>query len=402
MKQKSIIEQALLQVQNLEEAVTKNAKGILATTMRRELNDLIKESMEDEEDELSNTETEKDMSEQSIDDDDSENLDDMGTDPSDDVEMDDEADDESGEFEDESIDDEGLGDFEDDEEAVDMTDATDDEVLKVFKAMKPTDGVIVKKNNGNVEFNDGNDEYIIKLDSEETSTDVPAITGDIDNETDSMDSTDDVEDEIDSMDDVEDDSTDDEMFENDGSEEEADETIYEIELDEADDETDETKETDVDEAARTFANDVRKPADSGKKYKAGRTTAINEEITKLKKQNNDYKKALLLFKDKINEVAVFNAGLAYSTRLFTEHSTTKQEKIQILNRFDSIKTINESKNLYDLIKTELDNKKTITETVVNKITKSPTTSSKDMLSEAKVYENPEFKRIKDLMNKMNK
>lgn len=387
MKQKSIIEQALLQVQNLEEAVTKNAKGILASTMRKELNDLIKESMENEKDELSNVGTEKDMSEQPIGDEDSENLDNMETDPADDVETDDTED-----FEDESSEDESSEDFED-EEAVDMTNATDDEVLKVFKAMKPEDGVIVKKNNGNVEFSDGNDDYIIKLDSEEpVSTDMPSIGSDVDSEIDSMGG---IEDEIDSTDDVED-----EMFENDGTEEEADETIYEIELDDADEKTEEPKETDVDEAARTFANDVRKPADSGKKYKAGRTTAINEEISKLKKQNNEYKKALLMFKDKINEVAIFNAGLAYSTRLFTEHSTTKQEKIQILERFDSIKSINESKNLYDTIKTELGNKKTITETVVNKITKTPTTSSKDMLSEAKAYENPEFKRIKDLMAKM--
>jgi len=395
MKQKSIIEQALLQVQNLEEAVTKNAKGILASTMRKELSDLIKESMEDEEEKLSNVGTEKDMSEQPMGDEDSENLDNMETDPADDVEADDTEDFEDEGSEDEFGSEEEADDTEDfeDEEAVDMTNATDDEVLKVFKAMKPEDGIIVKKNNGNVEFSDGNDDYIIKLDSEEPmSTGMPSVGSDVDSEIDSMGG---IEDEIDSTDDVED-----EMFESHGTEEEADETIYEIELDDADEKTEEPKETDVDEAARTFANDVRKPADSGKKYKAGRTTAINEEISKLKKQNNEYKKALLMFKDKINEVAIFNAGLAYSTRLFTEHSTTKQEKIQILERFDSIKSINESKNLYDTIKTELGNKKTITETVVNKITKTPTTSSKDMLTEAKAYENPEFKRIKDLMAKM--
>ena len=58
---------------------------------------------------------------------------------------------------------------------------------------------------------------------------------------------------------------------------------------------------------------------------------INEEVKTLRKQNGEYKKALVLFKDKLNEVAVFNANLAYSTRLFTEHSTTRNEKLNILD-----------------------------------------------------------------------
>jgi hypothetical protein len=43
MSEKSILEQALLQVQNLEEAVKQNAKGILASTMKEELKDLHKQ-----------------------------------------------------------------------------------------------------------------------------------------------------------------------------------------------------------------------------------------------------------------------------------------------------------------------------------------------------------------------
>ena len=57
MAQKSILEQALLQVQTLEEAVKANAKGILASTMKQELNDLLKE----QEDEKDPEEVEKDV-----------------------------------------------------------------------------------------------------------------------------------------------------------------------------------------------------------------------------------------------------------------------------------------------------------------------------------------------------
>jgi hypothetical protein len=65
MTEKSILEQALLQVQTLEEAVKQNAKGILASTMKQELNDLLKESMEEEDvvvKEQPNPEDEEDMS----------------------------------------------------------------------------------------------------------------------------------------------------------------------------------------------------------------------------------------------------------------------------------------------------------------------------------------------------
>ena len=59
MAEKSILEQALLQVQTLEEAVKQNAKGILASTMKQELNDLLKESKEEEEEEKTTPEEEE-------------------------------------------------------------------------------------------------------------------------------------------------------------------------------------------------------------------------------------------------------------------------------------------------------------------------------------------------------
>jgi hypothetical protein len=273
----------------------------------------------------------------------------------------------------------------DDEDVMDMTGASDEEVLKVFKAMKPEDGIVVKKDGNNVELETGEDEYIIKLD------------GDDDSELD------------------EDWNMEEEMVANEeeeSKEEESmeEETIYEIEMDEeeeeetkeveATEEEEETKEVEATEAARTFANDVRKPANQGKKFKAGRHE-MNEEVETLKKQNAEYKKALVLFKEKLNEVAVFNANLAYATRLFTEHTTTKQEKLNILKRFDSVSSMNESKNLFETIKAELGTKTTVTETVAEKISNTPTTSSStEVLAESKAYENPQFRRIKEMMSKI--
>ncbi len=405
MSEKSILEQALLQVQNLEEAVKQNAKGILASTMKEELNQLLKESEMEEEEEtsddvISKSEEPNDMSEQPEDeaddaesDDDSENVDDLDNeDPSKDIDsldsevggddlpsMDDAGDDSS--MDDVAADDMGM-----DDDVMDMTGASDEEVLKIFKAMKPEDGIVVKKDGDNVELDLGDDEYIIKLD------------GDDELDEESLPMADDMAPEMDDMG-------------SDSEEEEEEETIYEIELGEeeeedskeveaTEEEEEDSKEVEATEAARTFANDVRTPANQGKKYKAGRHE-MNEEVETLKKQNAEYKKALVLFKEKLNEVAVFNANLAYATRLFTEHSTTKQEKLNILKRFDSVSTMNESKGLFNTIKSELGTKKPVTESVVEKISNTPSTSSsQEVLSESKAYEAPQFKRMRDLMSKI--
>jgi len=394
MAEKSILEQALLQVQTLEEAVKQNAKGILESTMKQELHELLKESEEeaemDDESMGKPIEDENDMLEQPLpdeesDDDSEDDEPSKGIDSMDDeeVSMDDEED--SMDDEEDSMDDEesdfGMGDENsmdsDDEDVMDMTGSSDEEVLKVFKSMKPEDGIVVKKDGTDVSLELNDDEYLIKLDEDEEEEMYEEEWGDTE-----------MEDGEETMYEIE---LDEEDMEDD------EETMYEIELDDEDMEGTEMETT---EASRTFANDVRKPADQGKKFKSGRPD-LNEEVKTLKKQNSEYRKALVLFKEKLNEVAVFNANLAHATRLFTEQSTTKQEKMNILKRFDSVSTMNESKNLFKTIKTELDTKKPVTESVVSKISNSPTTStSKEVLSESKAYENPQFKRMKDLMSKI--
>jgi hypothetical protein len=196
-----------------------------------------------------------------------------------------------------------------------------------------------------------------------------------------------------------------EMNDEEISEDYNEDVVYEIELDEDDtneeDVYEKAKEEEMGESSRTIGNGYHAGIDSKTKYKAGnKRDEINEEVSKLRKQNGEYKKALVLFKEKLNEVAVFNANLSLATRLFTESSTTRQEKLNILKRFDSISTLKESKNLYTTIKSELETKKPISESVVEKITSAPSTSSTQVLSESKAYENPQFKRMKDLMTKI--
>ena len=152
MSKKSILEQALLQVQDLEEAVKANAKGILASTMKEELNELLKESMEEEESDESLSLDKED--EQGIPEDTAEQFGGEDEENDDETSINDEpADDEDPDLEDEVVDDEldtedeldsdvddvfdAIDSEEDDQDVLDMTDASDEEVLKVFKSMKP-------------------------------------------------------------------------------------------------------------------------------------------------------------------------------------------------------------------------------------------------------------------------
>jgi hypothetical protein len=429
MAEKSILEQALLQIETLEEAVKQNAKGIISSTMKKELNELLKESKEEEDDQVS------DDDETSIPDE--EETDDMASDDeSDDEESDDEdvaADDDTdldndptkdidsldagGEDEPDADNAGGPSDYDADnadDDTMDMTGASDEEVMKVFKAMKPEDGIVVKKDGNTLTVNDGDDEYIIKLDdidSEDSEPFTSAAPDEVGTEdevsTDEFSSDDEtVTDDFgsDSETDTDEFGSDNEFGDEDGEESDEDESIYEITLDDSEDK--DGVQMQADEAARTKSNPhgnkngmKRAGLPSKKTYKAG--SAINEEVETLKKQNGEYKKALVLFKDKLNEVAIFNANLAYFTRLVTENSTTKQEKLNILKRFDSVSTMNESKSLFKTIEAELGSKKSVTESVVNKISNTPTTSSsQETLTESKAYENPQFKRMKDLMSKI--
>ena len=127
---------------------------------------------------------------------------------------------------------------------------------------------------------------------------------------------------------------------------------------------------------------------------------IMKEYKELKSKNEEYKGALKVFKNKLNEVALFNTNLAYVNRLFTEHSTTKSEKMEILKRFDNAETIKESKSIYKSVKSELDSKSPITESVENKVNKT-VKSSKSDLNESTAYVDPQITAIKDLMRKLS-
>ena len=507
MSENKLVQEALIQMKQVEEAIAENAKGILASTMKEEINQLVKESLSEQDDE---TEVDLDADINMSADNDDVDIDDV--DMTMDMDMD--------------------SDEDSDETPIDLTNASDEEILKVFKAMGENDGIIVKKDGDEIHLTDDDSdvEYLVKL-GESMEDDSEIMEEDeydmMDEEMYEEDET--VNDVIDAifsgnMSDM-DEEIDDDM----------DEVVYEIEMDEDDDmdsddedmdeeltnetykpkgvgigkpkfkyekptggfkedmkqgpksvgtgkakfeykkgenmegkskvvksetkegfgsKKDEFKRTKVDgvekkagtkdghykdyegkvggnkgdkskthagkdyekaetkEAARTYGmgskegRGLRKGITPNRNYVYGKngvkTESTQEEVSMLREKNEEYRKALNVFREKLNEVAIFNSNLAYATRLFTEHSTTKKEKINILRRFDNVDTLKESKNLYKSVKDELSKveTKSINESVGTKLNKSVSTGSSTTLIETKTYENPQLLRMKDLISKL--
>ena len=456
-KNKSVVEETLLQIRAVEEAISENAKGILASTMKQEISQLVKESLKG-----SNKLHEQDVE--------------APEEGEEEPEMDAEV----------EMDAEFDGDNEGEElPPLDMTQASPDEVLRVFKAMGDQDGIIIKKqDDGDIHLmdNNNNTEYLITFGGDDSQEEINMMERYMYEGTENVEGMDYLGElggryneeygfENEGMDHFGAEYNEEYGFENEGmdhfGEEYNEEPVFEIDQetlesvleafkynktpnmdkvsyimnpgskhpklgnaknavkypsklkhgvtetgkDELSDgwmdeeEVDEMidKNTETTEASRTIA--YKRRAQRGRIAAPDqlRKESIDKEMNLLKEKNDEYKKALDFFRKKLDEVAVFNSNLAYATRLFTEHSTTKQEKINILRRFDNVETIKESKNLYKTIKDEISEGTTnesLNESVQRTVVKTPQNGSSTNLIESKTYENPQFLRMKDLMAKI--
>ena len=390
-KRKSIIDEALLESEQIEKAFEANAKEVLTRTMSSEIEELVKESlggsriglMEDEdEEEFAGSDAGMNLGDLDLDDEDEDEDLDLG-----DLDLDDEG-------EDEDLDLGGL-DLDDEEVRVDdLTDENIETVINVFKKMSPEDEIEVVQDGGNIEIKDNatGAEYKIELGG----------MGDTETE---MDFDLDLEDEDEF-----------EMEDEDESMEEG--VIYEVVLDEDDyemeeSEMEESKEEMEEDTRHTMTNRRRhnlKPANLKNESISPSTKRVISENRELKNQvstvqseneqlKEDYNKmvdALKQFRNKLNEVAVFNSNLTYAVRLFTENTTTKDEKMEIIKRFDDVKTLKESKNTYKQLVKEISKKEPIKESIDEKFNVTKTSGSATLINESKVYVNPELEKMKKL------
>lgn len=169
--------------------------------------------------------------------------------------------------------------------------------------------------------------------------------------------------------------------------------------------------------ARTVANNkttIQGAGGDANKVKAPNVTAPNmsemikkyntllKEANELKVKNGEYKQALGKFRTMLAETVVFNSNLTYVAKLFMEHSTTRQEKEGIFERFDNeVSTILESKKLFKAIDSELGSRKPINESINTKLNNEVASSSSKQLNETTAYVDKETSRIMDLMKRVD-
>jgi hypothetical protein len=131
-----------------------------------------------------------------------------------------------------------------------------------------------------------------------------------------------------------------------------------------------------------------------------RYNALLSEVKALRQERGEFKANLGKFRDMLAEAVVYNSNLTYVVKLFTEHSTTKAEKENIMKRFDGeVTSLKESKKLYKTLANDLASKKTITESIIDKTNKTQA-SSTSQLSESTAYVDQSTKRIIDLINRV--
>jgi hypothetical protein len=406
---KPILEEALLDINHIQNALNANTKEILRSIAKEEINGVVKESLEE------GVYEEMDVAEAM-----DENMY------------------EEGYMEEEGLegDEEGMDDIESSEE-LDMTDASDDEVIAIYKKMSGDDEIEIVGDELRLNISEPG-EYVVKLngsgESEEESEEDEL-------ELEPMDDMGDDEEEIEIGDEEE--IEDEEGYEDEEGEDDEEDYDYEIEMgdeeesEEGEEESEEDEEESGEEeeeseeeeeieeslgytrgyagrqgAKKNGAAHLPKPkaesvneavvakklvSETAKKY-----NALLTEATKLKAENNEFRAALKEFRTKLVETVVFNSNLTYVTKLFMEHSTTKGEKDSILKRFDEVTSLKESKKLYRNIANELEIRKPISESLENKIIKEATSGVSKQIIESTAYVDPSTKRIMDLINRVEK
>jgi hypothetical protein len=411
MSKTNILAETLAEIQELREAVSKNANHALKSTLKEELEEIVKnnlqEGIEDEEstDDMPGVELPGDL---------------------------DQADNNDGGMGDDATDLSG----EEGEEVIDLTDKSDEEVIKHFELMEPADEIeIVQTPEGGLQINinpssDEESEEESEEGSEEGSEEVaPAVELDEYRDEQPISTADAVKQqfgeaapavELDEYRDEQPISTADAVKQQFG--EAADEMIkeeepvFEVEISEEDtaalaemstekeEETNEANENSKEKELHESLVVMRKKyqevvAENNKKTKEleGFKTLAEE----FKGSEADYKSAIKNLKSQLQEVALFSSNLTYAIKLITENSTTKDEKLEILKRFDGAQNLNESREIFNSMQSQFSSNKTATKQMVEeKIMETPKASGSSKLNESTAYTNPQLDRIREIIGKI--
>ena len=432
----------------LEESTKEALKGIVDEAVNKNLRSMISEAKEDdyEEEEVNDTENIVDEPETSKEEPKDEETSEEPEESGDDANAED------------TEDGEGLWDsleqYKSEDGEYDLTGMDSEDVIKVLRVMKPEDGVrVVKNNDGTIELTDeeNDTEYVIEIGDDDIDVDV-IRDEDNDDEEDVFDIEVDECGDAPMMNEGEVDLGYTDNYQNvtamtmdpdDGEKtrkwnagtptgngkrwvgnsgdmspynkkvNESDEPIVEVVLDDAEENLQEKAES-VANGSRT-AQDLHHdedinavPRHSRKRQNSKNATdkssaneAFKRKVNAVLKENQQLKAIAEQIKNRLNEACVINASLGKIIKLVTENTTTRDEKINIVNRFNDVKTVKEGKALYEAIEKELKNSHPINN--VDKVMSGPLTETKKTnIVETPMFQSADLTETLDLMKRLDK
>lgn len=433
----------------LEESTKEALKGIVDEAVNKNLRSMISEAKEDdyEEEEVNDTENIVDEPETSEEEPKDEETSEEPEESGDDANAED------------TEDGEGLWDsleqYKSEDGEYDLTGMDSEDVIKVLRVMKPEDGVrVVRNNDGTIELTDeeNDTEYVIEIGDDDIDVDV-IRDEDNDDEEDVFDIEVDECGDAPMMNEGEVDLGYTDNYQNvtamtmgpdDGEKtrkwnagtptgngkrwvgnsgdmspydkkvNESDEPIVEVVLDDE-------KQSGIDENATSVANqrtdashDEFKDTAVKKRHRGSSETSKNpttrgseaneafkRKVNAVLKENQQLKAIAEQIKNRLNEACVINASLGKIIKLVTENTTTRDEKINIVNRFNDVKTVKEGKALYETIEKELKNSHPINN--VDKVMSGPLTETKKTnIVETPMFQSADLTETLDLMKRLDK
>ena len=415
MSKTSILAETLAEIQEIKEGIEKNANHILKSTLKEDLEAIVRKGLNEAEEDIQPDDmvgdgNPTDQDSQIV------NPEEM---PSDETGMDPTMEPDAGEA-----------------EVIDLTDEPFDKVVDTFERMQLTDEIeIVKTPEGGIQINIEPEGGATEMGGEESPIEEPVAGDDVA-------SADELGLDMGGEESpIEEPVAGDEMDDDDETMKEENKVVYEIEIAEEETvtetaeemKTEEVKET-VEEMAHDSEMKETEMEEDVKHVKAKASMKHNTEelhesliatrkklqalvtenknktqelknvttlVEEFKDVEKEYKAAIKNLKGQLQEVALFTSNLTYAVKLMTENSTTKDEKLDILKRFDSAKTLTESREVYNSLETLFTSSKTTVEkTIEERVLETPKASGAANLNESTAYKNPQLERMLDIIGKI--
>jgi hypothetical protein len=107
-----------------------------------------------------------------------------------------------------------------------------------------------------------------------------------------------------------------------------------------------SEEEDKDSEKKSKKDDEKEKMDERRRYKGVPKMKEGSDEKELEEAIN----TINILRSQLNEVNLLNAKLIYVNKIFKANNLNESQKVKVVNSFDKAKTLNEAKNIYEVIK----------------------------------------------------